>query len=346
MRALVFRGPRRVELVSRDEPRLQSPRDALVRVTRSAICGTDLHPYRGELTTLRPGTILGHEFTGVVVAAGDEARHQPGTRVIASDVVACGRCTRCARGWHYQCPDVTLFGYSGVVGRPLDGGQADLVRVPFADTVLSACPDHLTDEQALFAGDILSTGYAAATSAAITAGDVAAVIGAGPVGLLSALCLRLSGAAEVFLSDPDERRRTAARDLGFEVTTPAELPGRLRTATAGEGARAVIEAVGSAAALDAAIEAAGGHGTVVVVGAPSAEPPPLAVQKAFADELTLRFVVGNPIRDGQRVLALVAAGRLDPTVVVSHRLPFSAAVDAYRMFDRREAVKVVLEHDS
>jgi 2-desacetyl-2-hydroxyethyl bacteriochlorophyllide A dehydrogenase len=341
----VFRGPRRVELVSRAEPRLESPRDALIRVTRSAICGTDLHPYRGELTALRPGTVLGHEFTGVVVDAGDEARHRPGTRVVASDVVACGRCPRCVRGWHYQCPDVSLFGYAGVVGR-LDGGQADLVRVPFADTVLSTCPDQLTDEQALFAGDILSTGYAAATAAAITPGDVAAVIGAGPVGLLSALCLRLSGAAQVFLSDPDERRRAAARDLGFDVTTPAALPERLRTATAGEGARAVIEAVGSAAALDGAIEAAGSHATIVVVGAPSAEPPPLAVQRAFANELTLRFVVGNPIRDGQRVLALVTAGRLDPTVVVSHRLPFSAAVEAYRMFDRREAVKVVLEHDS
>jgi len=346
MRALVFRGVRRVELASRDEPRLESPRDALVRVTRSAICGTDLHPYRGELTTLRPGTVLGHEFTGVVVEAGDEAGHRPGDRVVASDVVACGRCARCARGQHYQCSQVSLFGYSGVVGQPLDGGQADLVRVPFADTVLSARPAELTDEQALFAGDVLSTAYAAATSAAIDPGDVAVVIGAGPVGLLCALCLRLSGAAQVFLSDPDARRRAAARDLGLEARTPADLLDRVRTATAGEGAQAVIEAVGSAAALDAAIGAAGSHATVVVVGAPSAEPPPLAVQKAFADELTLRFVVGNPIRDGRKALALVTAGRLDPTVVVSHRLPFSAAVDAYRMFDRREAVKVVLEHDA
>lgn len=345
MRAAVYRGPRQVELAVRPEPILKGSRDALVRVTRSAICGTDLHPYRGELTGFRPGTVLGHEFVGVVVEAGSEVRLPVGTRVVASDVVACGRCGRCARGWHYQCDEVSLFGYSDVVGRPLDGGQADLVRVPFADTVLSVCPDELTDEQMLFVGDILSTGYAAATATGTVAGDVAGVIGAGPVGLLTALCLRLRGVARVVLADPDRRRRDAARALGFDATAPAELSAVLRTAAGAEGARAVVDAVGSAAALDRAIDAAGYHATIVVVGAPSAEPPPLAVQRAFANELTLRFAVGNPIRDGDRGVTLIRAGELDPTVVISHRLPFSDVVEAYQLFDRREALKVVLEHE-
>ncbi|MFI1418625.1 alcohol dehydrogenase catalytic domain-containing protein [Streptomyces sp. NPDC020731] len=345
MRAVVYRGPRHVELVARAAPRLQGPRDALVRVTRSAICGTDLHPYRGELAGFRPDTVLGHEFVGVVAETGSEVDLPLGTRVVASDVVACGRCASCARGWHYQCDQVGLFGYSDVVGRPLDGGQAELVRVPFADTVLSVCPDELSDEQMLFVGDVLSTGYAAAAATRITPGDVVGVVGAGPVGLLSALCLRLCGAALVVLADPEARRRTAARSLGLEATTPTELPAVLQAAAGGSGARAVVEAVGSAAALDCAIDAAGQHATVVVVGAPSTEPPPLAVQRAFANELTLRFVVGDPIRDGERVTALVRAGLLDPTVVVSHRLPLTDAVEAYQLFDRREAVKVIMVHE-
>src|SRR5262249_34824245 len=152
----VYRGPGDVAVVGHlPEPELSGPRDAVVRVTRSAICGTDLHPYRGEIPGFEPGTVLGPEFTGVVVEAGVAVPSAPVERVLASDLVACGRCRVCARGWHYHCPEVTLFGYSTVVGPSLPGGQAEHVRVPFADVVLSRCPDGLSDEHVLFAGDVL-----------------------------------------------------------------------------------------------------------------------------------------------------------------------------------------------
>src|SRR5262245_24027599 len=138
MRAVVYEGPRRVRVrAGRPEPQLRGPRDAVVRVTRSAICGTDLHPYRGEIADFAPGTVLGHEFVGTVVVAGELVPFAPGEPVMASDLIACGHCPACRRGHHYHCDEVTLFGYSTVVGAPVDGGQAELVRVPFADLVLA-----------------------------------------------------------------------------------------------------------------------------------------------------------------------------------------------------------------
>ncbi|MEU4210433.1 alcohol dehydrogenase catalytic domain-containing protein [Streptomyces sp. NPDC026206] len=347
MKGVVYRGPGKVEVCAHlPRPRAGGPRDALVRVTASAICGTDLHPYRGEIPAFAPGTVLGHEFTGVVVEAGAEVPFAPGERVVASDIVACGRCERCARGWHYQCPQVTLFGYSTVVGRPLDGGQAEYVLVPFADVVLTRCPEDLTDEQALFVGDVLTTGYTAAHAAAITPGDVVGVVGAGPVGLLSAQCAAAFGAAHVVVSDPDPRRRSKAGEMGFTAVAPDGFTGALRGASAGPGAAAVIEAVGTAGALACAMDGAGHRATVVAVGSPSSQAAPIAAQAAFARELTLRFAVGDPIRWREQVLSLLRAGRLDPTPVISHRLPLSEAVRGYELFDSREALKVVLLPDA
>jgi 2-desacetyl-2-hydroxyethyl bacteriochlorophyllide A dehydrogenase len=288
------------------------------------------------------GTILGHEFVGTVIEAGPQVPFAAGQRVLASDLVACGRCPTCARGWHYHCPDASLFGYSTVVGSPIAGGQADFVRVPFADTVLSAIPDDLSDEQVLFVGDILTTAYTAADGAEISPGDVVGVVGAGPVGLLAASCAELFGAARVVVADVDRRRRMKAESMGFVAVAPEDFPAEVSRAAGGRGAPAVVEAVGSDRALECAIAAAGPRANVVVVGAHSSRAAPIATQTAFARELTLRFAVGDPIRSRDQVVALVRAGRLDPTTVISHRIPLSDAVHGYRMFDQREAFKVVL----
>jgi 2-desacetyl-2-hydroxyethyl bacteriochlorophyllide A dehydrogenase len=338
MRAVVYRGPGAVEVCEDlPEPAIGEPRDAVVRVTRSAICGSDLHPYRGHIPGFAPGTVLGHEFVGVVVEAGPEVPFPPGTRVVASDVVACGRCRSCAKGWHYHCPEATLFGYSTVVGRSVAGGQSEYVRVPFADTVLSPCPDDTSDEHMLFVGDLLSTAYAAAR-AAVSPGAVVGVVGGGALGLLSALCAGVFGAAEVAVADRDPTRRAMAEALGFAAVDPADLPRLLES----RGDGAVIEAVGTDAALRCAIASAGRRGGVVAVGAHSSTAMPLDTQRAFTRELTLRFIVGDPIRDHDEVVALLRAGRIDPTVVVSDRLPLRDAVEGYRRFDRRAALKVLL----
>ena len=343
MRGTVFRGPYDVELrEDLPEPRLTGPRDAVVRVTRSAICGTDLHAYRGELPGFGVGTVLGHEFVGVVVEAGAEVPYAAGQRVTASDLIACGRCAACARGWHYQCREVTLFGYSTVVGKPVDGAQAEYVRVPFADVVLGACPDDVTDEQALFTGDVLATGYIAAARAAITPGDTVAVVGGGTVGVMAGLCARVFGAATVVVADPSPVRREAVAGYGLRAVEPDGLREMVTTVSHGRGAPAVIEAVGTDKALTLAMATVAPRGTVVAVGAHHNPAAPLDTGQAFARELTLRFAVGDPIAVRDEVLALVRSGQVDPTVVISHRLPLDEVAHGYELFHRRKATKVVL----
>ncbi|MDG4792822.1 alcohol dehydrogenase catalytic domain-containing protein [Micromonospora sp. WMMD1082] len=344
MRAVVYHGPGSVRVDEVELPRIQHPRDVIVRVTRTAVCGTDLHPYRGELPGFAPGTVLGHEFAGTVHEAGSQAPFAVGTRVFASDVVACGRCAACARGWHYQCPSVTLFGYADVVGAPLPGGQAEFVRVPFADVVLAATPDDVTDEQALFAGDVLTTGLAAVHGARVTPGALVAVVGAGPLGLLAGLCAVTAGAARVVIADPTPARRERAAGFGFTAVTPEQLDEAVRD-DGGRGADAVVEAVGSDAALACALRAAAAHATVCAVGAHHSTAMPFPTGLAFARELTVRFAVGDPIRMREPVLALIRSGRLDPSRIVTHRLPLGEAGAAYRLFDRQDAFKVVLSAD-
>jgi 2-desacetyl-2-hydroxyethyl bacteriochlorophyllide A dehydrogenase len=341
MKAVVYLGPGRIEVADIQDPQIIHPRDAIVRVTRTAICGSDLHAFRGELPTFDSGTVLGHEFTGEVVEAGPEVPFATGDPVLASDLVACGRCAVCARGWHYHCSQATLFGYSSVVGSPLPGGQAELVRVPFADVVLSSYPAVLTDEQVLFAGDILTTAVTATVEAGMAPGDTVAIIGAGPVGILSALCARASGASITIVADPDERRRVMASSLGFQSAEPSRLS-QLMGDLGLEGVDRVVEAVGNDAALRCAIETVGAKGTVVAVGAHSSDTTIFPARRAFSRELTLRFAVGDPIKSRDRAIALVASGRVDPTSIVSHRLPLSESALGYQLFDQRLATKVVL----
>jgi 2-desacetyl-2-hydroxyethyl bacteriochlorophyllide A dehydrogenase len=342
VKGVVYHGPGRIAVEELARPRIEHPRDAVLRVNRTAICGTDLHPFRGDIPEFAAGTVLGHEFAGTVHEAGPEVPFPPGQRVFASDIVACGRCADCARGRHYHCAAVSLFGYSTVVGASVPGGQAEYVRVPYADVVLAATPDDVSDEQALFAGDVLTTAYAAAGSADITPGDVVAVVGAGPVGLLAAMCASIIGAGTVVVADPAEERRTYAASFGITAVVPEDLPDVLGEATAGRGAHAVLEAVGSDAALACAINAAGPRATVAAVGAHHSTAMPFPTRLAFGRELTVRFVVGDPIRLRTQVLALIRSGRIDPSAVISHRLPLDQAPLAYELFDDRQVFKAVL----
>ncbi|MEU6125231.1 alcohol dehydrogenase family protein [Streptomyces sp. NPDC047123] len=346
MKALQWQGPRRVTLTADlPTPRVESPRDAVVRVVRSAICGTDLHPYRGEIDGFPPGTVTGHEFTGVVEEVGPEVRGvTPGDRVVASDIIACGRCGACARGWHYQCAHVGLFGYATVVGeRAYAGGHAEYVRVPFADTVLFPIPDDVDDERALFVGDVLATGYACAVGAEVRPGDTVAVVGCGPVGLLAVEAAWALGAARVLAVDPLESRRKLAAERGAHpVPASPDVPAHIAELTDGRGADAVLEAVGTDAALLSALHVVRPRGAVCAVGAHAADAMPMPTRLAFAKEITLRFAVGDPISDFEPLMNLVRGGRVDPTFLVSHRLPLSEAAEGFRLFDSGAASKVVL----
>ena len=346
MIAAVFRGPGLIEVEEMARPTVQDPRDAVVRVTRAAICGTDLHPYRGEIPGFRAGTVLGHEIVGLVEDVGPGVVGvSPGDRVVVSDVIACGRCDWCVRGWHYHCRHASLFGYDEVVGVYVPGGQAEAVRVPFADVVLSPVPDAVTDEQALFVGDILTTAWTSAEEAGIEPGDVVAIVGCGPVGLCACIAAPLFGAAHVVAVDPDPRRQAAASGLGAIATEPAVAADAVRDLSDGRGADIVIEAVGTDAALALAIDLVRPRGTIVAAGAHHSTAMPFPTGRAFGLELTLRFAVGDPIRSRDTLLPLIAAGRLDPTPIVSHRMPLADAAEAYDLFDHRDATKVVLVPD-
>ncbi|MFI5776805.1 alcohol dehydrogenase catalytic domain-containing protein [Nocardia sp. NPDC051570] len=346
MKGVVYQGPYRVEIDAElPMPRVRDARDAVVRVTRTAICGSDLHPYRGEMPDFAPGTVLGHEFAGVVAAVGADVPFAVGDRVFASDLVACGRCPACARDWHYHCDNASLFGYSTIVGPAVAGGQAEYVRVPFADIVLARSPEDLTDEQVLFAGDVLTTGYAAAADAGIGSGDTVGVVGAGPVGVLAAQCAQALGAGAVIVSDPDPARRAMAESVGIAAVAPDDFGRALDAVSDGWGARAVLEAVGTDAALLCALRSVGPRGTVVAAGAHSAAAMPFPSGLAFTRELTIRFTVGDPIRHRDQALGLIRSGLVDPARIISHRLPLSQARRGYELFDRRAAFKVVLLAD-
>src|SRR5258708_35219698 len=198
MRALAFQGKGQVELVDVPKPAINGSGDVLVRITLGAVCGSDLHVYHGYIP-MNPGELLGHEFVGVVEEVGSEVkRFKPGDRVVASFFTSCGHCALCRKGWFNQCASKGTFGHGEYFGN-LGGGQAEYVVVPLADHSMELIPQGMTDEQAIFVGDILSTGFFGAERAEIKPGDVVAVVGAGPVALLATMCAQLLGPSRAFV---------------------------------------------------------------------------------------------------------------------------------------------------
>lgn len=341
MRAVVLRGVGDVRVEDVPDPTVREPTDAIVEVRATAICGADLFPVRGLTPGFEEGTILGHEFVGVVRAVGPGVeRIRPGQRVVNASMVRDGTCPACVAGRPTQCQGRALFGYSGVYPR-LDGGQAELVRVPNADLSLGVLPDSVSDEAAVFLADILPTGYGAVVRGEVEPGDTVCVVGCGPVGLMATMCALHAG-ARVLAVDAVEARRRLAEQLGAQAFAPEEATEAVAAATGGLGADVVIEAAGTPAALNASLRLACGRGIVSVVGAHFEPDWPLNNALMFERELTLRFTIGDPSGSREHLLGLIAAGRLDPTRIVTHRMPLAQATEAYHLLDTHEAVKVVL----
>jgi alcohol dehydrogenase len=341
MRAVRLIGPEAIEVAEVADPVLEHDSDAIVRVTHTAICGADLLPYHGYTPGFELGTILGHEFVGLVEDAGDAlGALKPGQRVVNTSMTSDGTCAHCRAGRPTQCDSRALFGYSGVYPR-LDGGQAELVRVPRADRCLWPVPDDVSNEDAVFVADILPTGFLAVQRAAVGSGDVVVVAGCGPVGLMAVLCA-VGTARRVIAIDAVAARRAVAESLGAQAVDPAAAAEAVAAATAGLGADAVIEASGSPAALAAAFGLVRPQGVVAVVGAHFEPDFPLNNAVMFEKEITLSFAIGNPGRDRERLLAMIQAGVLTPSAVISDSVALEDAAEAYRAFDAREATKVVL----
>jgi 2-desacetyl-2-hydroxyethyl bacteriochlorophyllide A dehydrogenase len=344
MKAATYQGEKSVKVVDVAKPSIKGSRDVLVRITLGAICGSDLHIYHGNIP-MKPGEPLGHEFVGVVEDVGSEVqRFRPGDRVVSAFYTSCGFCALCRKGWFSQCEHKETFGYGEVYGGSLGGAQAEYIVVPHADHTMEPIPPGMTDEQAIFVGDILATGFFGAKRAEIAPGDAVVVVGAGPVGLMATMCAQLFGPAKVFVVDMVDARLELAGQLGgipinAREVNPLEA---IDDQTGGIGADSSIEAVGAVASVDTAIRCVRGGGTISMVGVPSQFTGDFPYLPMWMKSLTFRSGVCNVREYMHPLLDLVAAGRLKPDAIISHRMKLDEVEEAYRMFDAREATKIVL----
>ena len=345
MRAVVLRAPHRVEVAEVPKPQIANPTDILVRVERTAICGTDLHPYEGRLE-IEPDVILGHEFLGTVEEVGDAvAQLAEGDRVVSSCVVSCGACYQCRRHQPGNCAGSRIFGLGLALG-DLDGGQAEYVVVPNADSSARKLPESGSagDDDILFAGDIMTTGYEA-VARAMRPGDTVAIVGAGPVGLCAAMAAVVLGAAQVIIIDKVEARLKEAAAIGALTVNATETDpsDAILDLTDWRGADVVVDAVGHESALVSAISLVRAGGTLSIPGVYTEEAITIPFGDLYLKGVTVQMGVSHITECIDEVLALMAAGKLAPGRIVSHRMGLSEAAEAYRLFAGHEATKVVLD---
>jgi threonine dehydrogenase-like Zn-dependent dehydrogenase len=344
VRAVVYRAPGRVEVADVTDPVIAHPADAIVRVTATAICGSDLHFFHGK-APLEPGETMGHEAVGIVERTGGAVtRSAPGDRVVVAFHIACGACWFCRKGQTQLCEGGGILG-AGLFGGALGGAQAELLRVPNADVNLLPVPGGLEDERALFVGDGLSTGYHAAAAAATTPGDTVAIVGAGPIGYLTAQALLLRDAAEVIAIDVDAGRLALVERSGAVTVNAAERNPQTAVfaRTDGRGADVVIDAVGSPAAFERSLDVVRRGGRVVVVGVYTSETVEAQLGVWWTRAIEVRFTGLCPVHSvWEAVMLEVERGRIDPLPLVSHRLPLEDAATGYALFDSRRATKVIL----
>ncbi len=336
------RPPARCSCEEVPEPELQHPQDAIVRVEASGICGSDLHIYHGRVPVER-GFTIGHEFVGTVLAVGsDVERAAVGDRVLGCFHTACGTCVACVRGDYHRCLLGRTFGHGSKLG-DLQGAQAEQLLVPRANLTLRRVPEGMSADVALFAGDVMGTGYHAIAHAGTRAGDTVAVLGLGPVGLCAVQAARASGATQVFAIDTVAPRLSLAEAFG---ATPIHLldeePKRVvRAATEGRGVDVVVDAVGDPGPLELAVSLVRDAGTISGIGAYAGRAEvPLGL--AWLKGVTIRTGLANVIAHVDRVLAMMAAGLLDPGPLVTNHMSLDEAAEAYALYDRREALKIVL----
>jgi threonine dehydrogenase-like Zn-dependent dehydrogenase len=365
---MVYRGPYKVRVEEKDIPAIEHPNDAIVRVVRAAICGSDLHLYHGMMPDTRIGHTFGHEFIGVVEQIGSSVQNlQVGDRVMVPFNVYCGTCFFCARGLYSNCHNVNpnatavggIYGYSHTTGG-YDGGQAQYVRVPFADVGPSVIPDWLEDEDALMMTDALATGYFGAQLADIAEGDTVAVLGAGPVGLFAARSAWLMGAGRVVVIDQLDYRLQKAQEFAFAETRNYvehdDIVVEMKKATDGLGFDRVIECVGAEAdgnliqhvtaaklklqggspiALNWAIDGVRKGGTVSVMGAYGPIFSAVKFGDAMNKGLTLRMNQAPAKRQWPRLLEHIRNGYLKPSDIVTHRIPLEHIAEGYHVMSSK-----------
>lgn len=377
MKAVVFHAVGDIRLDEVPDPTLQAPTDAIVRITASAICGTDLHFIRGSAPDMQPGTILGHEAVGIVEALGEDVRNlQVGDRVLIPSTIACGNCSYCRAGYFAQCDvanpngktaGTSFFGGPKSTG-PFNGLQAEKARIPFAHIGLIKLPPEITDDQAIAMSDIFPTAWFGAEMAQIKDGDTVAVLGCGPVGLFAIVSARLMGAGRVFAIDCLDDRLARARELGaecinFDKEDPVKTIARL---TADIGVDCAIDAVGIDAdhahdhgqqrsqwqrgdepsqALQWAVECVAKAGTISIIGVYPAGFDSFPIGAAMNKNIRINMGNCHHRKYIPKLIEMTLAGRVDPSRILTQDEPLTDAISAFKAFDTHQSgwIKVKLE---
>ena len=344
MKALVYQGPGRKAVEERPVPEIKAASDAIVKIAKTTICGTDLHILKGDVATCAPGRILGHEGTGIVekIGAGVTIFH-PGDRVLISCVSACGRCEYCRRGMYSHC---TTGGW--ILGNEIDGTQAEYVRIPHADTSLYRIPDGADEEALVMLSDILPTGFECGVlNGKVSPGCTVAIVGAGPIGLAALLTAQFYSPAEIIMIDFDDNRLEVAKRFGATRTVSAadgKAAAAVMKLTEGRGVDTAIEAVGLPASFLTCQDIVAPGGTIANVGVHGAKVD-LHLERLWSQNIaiTTRLVdtVSTPM-----LLKTVQARKIDPTKLITHRFKLDRILDAYETFAHAantKALKVIIE---
>jgi len=344
MKAVVFGGPGKKRIEQRPRPELQSAGDAIVRLVKTTICGTDLHILKGDVPTVSPGRILGHEGVGVVESVGPAVLNfKPGDRVLISCISADGTCEYCRRGMYSHC----LNG-GWILGNTIDGCQAEYVRTPHADSSLYPIPEGADEEALVMLSDVMPTGFECGVlNGKVQPGGTVAIVGAGPIGLAALLTAQLYSPAQIIMIDIDRNRLECARTFGATAvidSTECDVVDKVKALTGGRGVDTAIEAVGVPATFELCEQLVGAGGIIANIGVHGREVG-LHLETLWSANIaiTTRLVdtVSTPM-----LLKLVAANKIDPKPLITHRFPLDRADEAYEVFGQAadtKALKVILE---
>jgi alcohol dehydrogenase len=344
MKALVYQGPGKKALEERPMPDIKMPTDAVVKITKTTICGTDLHILKGDVPTCAPGRILGHEGVGVVehVGPGVTVFH-PGDRVLISCISACGRCEYCRRGMYSHC---TTGGW--ILGNEIDGTQAEYVRIPHADTSLYPILKDADEEALVMLSDILPTGFECGVlNGKVQPGATVAIVGAGPIGLAALLTAQFYAPAEIIMIDPDENRLQVATRFGATATISAtgdDAAQAVMKQTGGRGVDTAIEAVGVPAPFITCEDIVAPGGTIANIGVHGAKVD-LHLEWLWAQNITITTRLVDTVTTPM-LLKTVQSRKIDPRLLITHRFKLANILDAYDTFARAahtQALKVIID---
>ncbi|MBI5491626.1 MAG: zinc-dependent alcohol dehydrogenase family protein [Deltaproteobacteria bacterium] len=345
MKALVYHGPGKKTWEEKPRPKIQEDTDAIVKVVKTTICGTDLHIMKGDVSTVKEGRTLGHEGIGIIDEAGKAVKNfKKGDRVLISCITSCGTCEFCKKGMYSHCE------HGGwVLGNTIDGTQAELVRIPFADTSLYHAPKEVNEDALVMLSDIFPTGFECGVlNGQVKPGDTVAIIGSGPIGLAALLTAQFYSPAEIIMVDADDERLKVARKLGATQTVRSrdgKVVEKVMELTGGRGVDVAIEAVGVPATFEICESIVGPGGHIANIGV-FGEPVDLHMERLWSQNVTITTRLVDTVTTPM-LLKSVEAGSLHPEQLITHHFKLNDIIKAYETFSHakeEKALKVVLEN--